>query len=158
MAQHKRGRNDWSSAEETPNLGVNDHSRGVNSGGWGAVEVEPETNVNERRWGGAQGQPEPRITISQWEGWEDLGEKSTSKISEPNTGNIVIEEKFPDDSTKTPRAPTSSETETPCPNNENYPLDITGDLERLAQGGKLTLEENRVLKESTGTAISNHML
>lgn len=101
MSQHKSGRNDWSSAEEIPNLGVNNHSLGVNSGGWGTVEVEPEANVSKRRWGTDHRQPKPRIDISRWESWKDLGEKPASKISEPNTGNIVVEERFPDYSIKT---------------------------------------------------------
>lgn len=158
MSQHKSGRKDWSPAEEIPKLGLNNHSPAVNSGGLGTVEVEPETNVSDRRWGAAQGDPNPRINTSRWKSWEDLWEKPASTISKLNTGHIVNEERFPNYSTKTWSVPASSEIESPCPSIENYTSDITGDLKRLAQGGKSTPEENQVLKRSTGTAISNHML
>jgi hypothetical protein len=158
MTQHKSGRNDWSAAEKIPNVAVNNHIRGINSGEGETLEVEPDTNVNERKWEAAQGQPNPKTNTCRWESWDGLGQKPASTISKANTGHVFNEERFPDYSTKTPRAPARSETEVPCPNNESYTSNITGDLKRLAQGGKLTLEEDQVLKKSTGTAISNDML
>jgi hypothetical protein len=86
------------------------------------------------------------------------GKRPASKISEANTGNIVIEERFPDYTIKIPRAFASPQTEAPCPNIEGYNSDIIGDLKRPTQGGKLKPEEIQLLNRSTGTEISNHML
>lgn len=51
-----------------------------------------------------------------------------------------------------------AETAALCPNIESYTSDVIGDLERLTQGGELTAEEFQLLKRSTGTDFSIHML